>query len=260
MTGARPMLLTIPFRTLVTREVQRFWLVSTQTLFAPAMSATLYLFIFGYSLGSRFPDVHGHPYIQFIVPGLIMMGLINNAFQNTSSSLLISKYEGNIVDILTAPISYVEMTVAYAVGGLVRGLTVGVLVLGISLCFTRLPFAHVPYLLVLAALAALVFALLGLLAAIWAERFDDMAMLSTFILLPLTYLGGVFYSLDLLPPLWRKVSLFNPLLYMIDGIRYGFLGVSDVRPAFSLGLTLALAAALFVSVILVLRSGYRLRK
>jgi ABC-2 type transport system permease protein len=118
----------------------------------------------------------------------------------------------------------------------------------------------VPYLLVLAALAALVFALLGLLAAIWAERFDDMAMLSTFILLPLTYLGGVFYSLDLLPPLWRKVSLFNPLLYMIDGIRYGFLGVSDVRPAFSLGLTLALAAALFVSVILVLRSGYRLRK
>lgn len=254
------MLISIPFQTLVRREVERFWRVSTQTLFAPAMSATLYLFIFGYSLGSQFPDIHGHPYIQFIVPGLVMMGLVNNAFQNTSSSILISKYEGNIVDILTAPISNVETAVGYALGGVVRGLVVGAIVLGVSLLFTPLPFAHVAYLLALATLSAFVFALVGLLAAVWAERFDDMAMLSTFILLPLTYLGGVFYSLDILPPLWRRVSLFNPLLYMIDGIRFGFLGVSDVSPAFSLGLTLALAAVLFAATILVLRSGYRLRK
>lgn len=253
-------LASVPFQTLLKREVERFWRVSTQTLFAPAMSATLYLFIFGYSLGSRFPDVHGHPYIQFIVPGLVMMGLVNNAFQNTASSILISKYEGNIVDILTAPISNVEMATAYALGGVVRGLAVGGIVLAVSRLFTPLPFTHVAYLLALAALSAFVFSLVGLLVAVWAERFDDMAMLSTFVLLPLTYLGGVFYSLDLLPPLWRSVSLFNPLLYMIDGTRFGFLGVSDVDPAFSLGLTLLLAAALFGATVMVLRSGYRLRK
>ncbi len=253
-------MISIPFRTLLGREVERFRRVSTQTLFAPAMSATLYLFIFGVSLGARFPDVHGHPYIQFIVPGLIMMGLVNNAFQNTSSSILISKYEGNIVDILTAPISHLEVALAYALGGVARGVAVGGIVLLVSLLFTPLPFAHPAYLLALAVVSAFVFALAGLLAAVWAERFDDMAMLSTFILLPLTYLGGVFYSLELLPPLWRKVSLFNPLLYMIDGIRYGFLGASDVDPAWSLALTLALAATLFTVTILVLRSGYRLRK
>jgi ABC-2 type transport system permease protein len=254
------MLLTIPFRTLVTREVERFWMVATQTLLAPAMSATLYLFIFGYSLGSRFPDIHGHPYIQFIVPGLITMGLINNSFQNTASSLLIAKYEGSIVDILTAPISYVEMTVAFALGGMARGLAVGLLVLAVSWLFTPLPLAHAGYLLTLVILASLSFSLLGLLAAIWAERFDEMAMLSTFILLPLTYLGGVFYSLELLPPFWRRVSLFNPLLYMIDGTRYGFLGVSDVNPSLSLGLILAVAGLLFTTAVLVLKSGYRLRK
>jgi ABC-2 type transport system permease protein len=188
------------------------------------------------------------------------MGLVNNAFQNTSSSILISKYEGSIVDILTAPISSVEMAVAYALGGVIRGLAVGGTILLVSRLFTPLPFTHVPYLLALASLSAFVFSLVGLLTAVWAERFDDMAMLSTFILLPLTYLGGVFYSLDLLPPLWRNISLFNPLLYMIDGIRYGFLGVSDVNPAFSLGLTLVLGAGLFSATVLVLRSGYRLRK
>ncbi len=254
------MLLTIPFRTLVSREVERFWLVATQTLLAPAMSATLYLFIFGYSLGSRFPDIHGYPYIQFIVPGLITMGLINNSFQNTASSLLIAKYEGSIVDILTAPISYVEMTLAFALGGMIRGLGVGALVLVVSRFFTPMPLAHGLYLLTLVIFASFSFSLLGFLASIWAERFDDMAMLSTFLLLPLTYLGGVFYSLDILPPFWRKVSLFNPLLYMIDGTRYGFLGVSDVHPVFSLALILAVAGILFTTAVLVLKSGYRLRK
>lgn len=255
-----PSLLSVPFRTLFRREIHRFFIVINQTLLAPVISALLYLFIFGFSLGDRFGSFHGYSYLNFLVPGLVMMGLVNNSFQNPSSSLMISKFEGNIVDILMAPIGHAEIVLGYALGGMFRGLLVGSCILAVSCFFAVPPFSHPFYLVTVAVLSSALFSLLGLIAGIWAEKFDDVALFPTFIITPLTYLGGVFYSIEILPPFWRRVSLFNPLLYMINSLRYGFLGVSDVPPGWSLAALAALTAALFSACLALLRSGYRLRK
>jgi ABC-2 type transport system permease protein len=249
---------SIPFRTLLGREVERFLSVATQTVFTPLVSSLLYLLIFGLSLGDRLA-FHGVPYVAFLVPGLVMMGVLNNSFQNTTSSIMISKFEGNIVELLVAPISYLEMTFAYALGGVARGLAVGGVIWLATLPFTRTLPVNPFFTLAVAALASFTFALLGILAAIWAERWDGVSAVSSFVILPLTYLGGVFYSLDILPPLWRSLSRFNPMLYMVDGLRYGFLGVSDVHPAVSFLVTGTLSAILFTAVVLVFRSGWKLR-
>jgi ABC-2 type transport system permease protein len=260
VSGALGGFAPIPFRTLFYREVHRFLIVINQTLLAPVISALLYLFIFGYSLSDRFGTFHGFSYLQFLVPGLVMMGLVSNSFQNPSSSLMISKFEGNIVDILMAPISHAEIAMGYALGGMFRGMLVGASILTVSCLFALPPLTHPVYLLAVALLSSACFSLLGLIAGIWAEKFDDLALFPTFILTPLTYLGGVFYSIEILPPFWRKVSLANPLLYMINAMRYGFLGVSDVNPVWSLLALAVLAAALFAGSLALLRSGYRLRK
>lgn len=251
---------TIPFRTLFYREVHRFFIVINQTLLAPVISALLYLFIFGFSLGDRFGTFHGFGYLHFLVPGLVMMGMVNNSFQNPSSSLMISKFEGNIVDILMAPIGHVEIVLGYMFGGMLRGLLVGSCILAVSCLFAFPPFSHPFYLVSVALLSSAVFSMAGILAGLWAEKFDDLAMFPTFIITPLTYLGGVFYSIGILPPFWRRVSLFNPLLYMINALRFGFLGVSDVSPGWSLAALAAFAAALFIGCLALLKSGYRLRK
>ena len=251
---------SVPFRTLFFREVNRFFIVINQTLLAPTISALLYLFIFGFSLGNRFGSFHGYTYLQFLAPGLVMMGLVTNSFQNPSSSLMISKFEGNIVDILMAPIGHLEIVLGYVLGGMFRGLLVGSSILVVSCFFSVPPFSHPLYLVAVALLASAFFALLGVIAGIWAEKFDDLALFPTFIITPLTYLGGVFYSIQILPPVWRKVSLFNPLLYMINALRYGFLGVSDVDPGRSLAALAAITALLFGACVALLRSGYRLRK
>lgn len=249
---------SIPFRTLLRREVERFLSVPTQTVFTPLVSAGLYLVIFGLSLGSRVA-FHGLPYVSFLVPGLIMLGVLNHSFQNTASSIMISKFEGNIVEILVAPISHVEMAVAYALGGITRGAVVGLATWAVSLPFSpRLP-AHPIFAVAMAFLASSVFSMLGILAAIWADRFDGISAVSTFVILPLTYLGGVFYSLEILPPFWRGVARFNPMLYMVDGLRFGFLGVSDVAPAASLAVAASLAASLFAATVVAFRTGWRLR-
>ena len=253
-------LVSIPFRTLFYREVHRFFIVINQTLLAPVISAVLYLFIFGFSLGDRFGSFHGFSYLHFLIPGLVMMGLVNNSFQNPSSSLMISKFEGNIVDILMAPIGHVEIILGYVLGGMFRGLLVGASILVVSCFFAAPPFSHPFYLIAVALLSSGLFSLLGVVAGIWAEKFDDLAMFPTFIITPLTYLGGVFYSITILPPLWRKVSLLNPLLYMINALRFGFLGVCDVNPAWSLAALVLLDAALFVLCLQMLRSGYKLRR
>jgi ABC-2 type transport system permease protein len=253
-------LIPVPFRTIVYREVHRFFIVINQTLLAPVISAVLYLFIFGFSLGDRFGSFHGYSYVNFLVPGLVMMGLVNNSFQNPSSSLMISKFEGNIVDILMAPIGHVEIVLGYMLGGMFRGLLVGGSILAVS-CFLALPpFSHPLYLVTVALCSSALFSLFGIVAGIWAEKFDDLAMFPTFIITPLTYLGGVFYSISILPPLWRSVSLLNPLLYMINALRFGFLGVSDVNPYWSLAALVVLDLALFSLCLAMLRSGYRLRK
>jgi ABC-2 type transport system permease protein len=253
-------LLPIPFRTLLYREVHRFFIVINQTLLAPVISAVLYLFIFGFSLGNRFGSFHGFSYLHFLVPGLVMMGLVNNSFQNPSSSLMISKFEGNIVDILMAPIGHVEIILGYMLGGMFRGLLVGTSILVVSCFFAPPPFSHPIYLVTVALLSSALFSLLGVVAGIWAEKFDDLAMFPTFIITPLTYLGGVFYSISILPPLWRRVSLLNPLLYMINSLRFGFLGVCDVDPWWSLVSLAVLDAGLFGVCYAMLKSGYRLRR
>lgn len=260
MNGAAAAIFSVPFRTLFYREVHRFFIVINQTLLAPTISALLYLFIFGLSLGDRFGSFHGYTYLQFLVPGLVMMGLVTNSFQNPSSSLMISKFEGNIVDILMAPIGHVEIVLGYALGGMFRGMLVGSCILAVSCLFSVPPFSHPLYLVCVALLSSAFFSLLGVIAGIWAEKFDDLALFPTFIITPLTYLGGVFYSIEILPPVWRKVSLFNPLLYMINSLRFGFLGVSDVNPWWSLLALAAITAALFGACLTLLRSGYRLRK
>jgi ABC-2 type transport system permease protein len=253
-------LLPIPFRTLLYREVHRFFIVINQTLLAPVISAVLYLFIFGFSLGNRFGSFHGFSYLHFLVPGLVMMGLVNNSFQNPSSSLMISKFEGNIVDILMAPIGHVEIILGYMLGGMFRGLLVGSSILVVSCFFAPPPFSHPIYLVTVALLSSALFSLVGIAVGIWAEKFDDLAMIPTFIITPLTYLGGVFYSISILPPLWRKVSLLNPLLYMINSLRFGFLGVCDVNPWWSLVALAVLDAGLFGVCYAMLKTGYRLRR
>ena len=253
-------LFPVPFRTLFRREIHRFLIVVNQTLLAPVIAALLYLFIFGFSLGDRFGSFHGFSYLAFLIPGLVMMGLVNNSFQNPSSSIMISKFEGNIIDILVAPIGHMEIIMGYMLGGMFRGLLVGACILAISCLFEVPPFSHPAYLVTVALLSAALFSLIGIAAGIWAEKFDDLALFPTFIITPLTYLGGVFYSIAILPPFWREVSLFNPLLYMINALRYGFLGVSDVHPGWSLAVLMALTAALFAACFAMLRSGYRLRK
>ncbi len=250
--------LSVPFRTLLGREVERFLSVPTQTVFTPLVSATLYLVIFGVSLGSRI-SFHGLPYLAFLVPGLVMMGILNHSVQNTASSIMISKFEGNIVEILVAPISYLEMTFAYALGGVIRGGIVGLATWAVSLCFTRVAPVHPGWAALMALLAASTFSLLGIVAGIWADRFDGISAVSTFVILPLTYLGGVFYSIAILPPFWRSVARFNPMLYMVDGLRYGFFGVSDVPALTSLAVTASLAALLFAATVLAFRSGWKLR-
>ncbi|HEU5181019.1 MAG TPA: ABC transporter permease [Candidatus Polarisedimenticolia bacterium] len=252
--------LSIPFRTLFYREIHRFFIVINQTLLAPVISAVLYLFIFGFSLGDRFGNFHGFSYLHFLIPGLVMMGLVNNSFQNPSSSLMISKFEGNIVDILMAPIGHVEIVLGYVLGGMFRGLLVGVCILLVSCFFALPPFSHPLYLITVALLSSGLFALLGVVAGIWAEKFDDLAMFPTFIITPLTYLGGVFYSISILPPFWRKVSLLNPLLYMINALRFGFLGVSDVNPTWSLVSLALMDAGLFALCLRMLKTGYKLRR
>lgn len=250
--------LSIPFRTLLRREVRRFLSVPTQTLFAPLVSSLLYMLIFGVSLGDRLA-FDGVRYAEFLVPGLVMLGVLNHAFQNAASSIMISKFEGNIVELLVAPISHAEMTAAYMIGGVARGLLVGAATWAACLPLSGAVPRHPLFALAVALAAAASFALLGILAAVWADRFEGISAVSTFGIVPLTYLGGVFHSMDVLPPFWQAVSRLNPMLYMVDGLRYGFLGRSDVPPAASLSLDAALAVVLFFATLAVLRSGWKLR-
>ena len=249
----------VGFRTLLRKEVARFMSVPTQTVFTPVITALLYLLIFGQALGSRISPFHGVPFVQFLIPGLVMMGVINHSFQNTASSLLVSKYEGNIVDLLVAPMSHVEILMGYALGGVVRGLIVGLVTYVAALPFAAVPVRNPLFLAAMVLPASLTFSLLGLVAAIRAEKFDQLSQISSFVVLPLTYLGGVFYSVESLPPAFRTLSLFNPMLYMVDGVRFGFLGVSDINPGVNLAVVTTAAAGLFALGYFLLRSGYRLR-
>ena len=245
-------------RTLLYKEVLRFWKVGFQTVAAPVLTALLYLLIFSHVLDEQV-QVNSVRYAAFLIPGLVMMSVLQNAFANTSSSLIQSKVMGSVVFILLPPISYVEFYLAYVVAAMLRGLMVGVGVLAVTAWFAPLTFVAPLWILVFALVGGGIMGSLGMIAGIWADKFDQLSGFQNFLIMPLTMLSGVFYSIHSLPPFWQRVSHFNPVFYMIDGFRYGFFGVSDVAPATSL----AVVGTSFIVVALItlamLRSGYKLR-
>lgn len=249
-----------PCKTLFIKEVRRYLSVWGQTVATPVLSSFLYLFIFGFSLDRQISMIEGLSYLEFIIPGLVIMGMINNSYQNTASSILISKFHGNIHDLLVAPISYREMMAAYLAGGLVRGLMVGGITFIVSLLFVVTLPAHPLYLTAFSLMACLGFAAVGILAAVHSRSFDELSMVTNYLLMPLTYLSGIFYSIHILPPFWEKLSLANPMFYLVDGFRYGFLGISDVAPPLSLAVSSVFTLCLLLLTLRVLQSGYGLRK
>jgi ABC-2 type transport system permease protein len=248
------------FPTLLYKELLRFWKVSFQTVAAPVLTALLYLVVFAYALGDRVRVFEQMSYAQFLVPGLVMMSVLQNSFANSSSSLIQSKITGNLIFMMLPPISYAEFFGAYVLASMVRGLAVGAGVLAVTVWFIDLHLAAPLWVLGFALLGAAILGALGLIAGIWADKFDQIAAFQNFVILPLTFLSGVFYSIHSLPPLWQAASHLNPFFYMIDGFRYGFFGVSDVSPYASLVVVAVSFALLSSACLLMLRSGYKLRQ
>ena len=247
------------FLTLLRKELLRFVKVGVQTVAAPVLTALLYLVIFGSALEGRAEAFDGVRYTSFLVPGLVMMSVLQNAFANSSSSLIQSKITGNIVFVLLAPISYAEFFCAYVAASVLRGLAVGAGVLACTAGFVDIPLRAPLWAAAFALLAAALLGALGVLAGIVSEKIDQLAAFQNFAILPLTMLSGVFYSIHSLPAAWRELSRANPFFYMVDGFRYGFLGVSDVAPAASLAVVAASFLAVAGASLALLKSGYKLR-
>ena len=247
------------FGTLLYKELLRFWKVSVQTVAAPVLTSLLYLLVFAQTLEGRVRVYEGVPYTAFLLPGLVMMSVLQNSFANSSSSLIQSKITGNVIFILLPPISHVEFFIAYVLASMARGLTVGLVVLAVTAGFIDLPLASPAWIVVFALAGSAILAALGLVAGIWADKFDQIAAFQNFIILPLTFLSGVFYSIHSLPPFWQGLSHLNPFFYMIDGFRYGFFGTSDFPPQASLAVVGLSLLGLTVLGLGMLKSGYKLR-
>ncbi|WP_035058037.1 ABC transporter permease [Andreprevotia chitinilytica] len=247
------------FSTLFYKELLRFWKVAFQTVLAPVLTALLYLLIFAQVLDAHVQPYPGVRYVAFLVPGLAMMSMLQNAFANTSSSLIQSKITGNLVFILLPPLSHFEFFAAYILAAIVRGLVVGAGVLLVTLVFAIPPIANPLWLLLFGLLGCGLMAVLGLIAGIWAEKFDQLAAFQNFLIMPLTFLSGVFYSIHSLPPFWYDVSQWNPVFYAIDGFRHGFFGVSDVSPWMSLAVVGATFVVLSGYAYSLIKSGYKIR-
>ena len=247
------------WQTLLYKEVLRFWKVAFQTIAGPVLTAMLYLLIFGHALEDHVKVYNLISYTAFLVPGLAMMSLLQNAFANSSSSLIMSKVMGNLVFLLLTPLNYVHWFVAYVGASVVRGLVVGLGVFVVSAPFTNIGFEAPLWILVFAVMGAALMGTLGLIAGLWAEKFDQLAAFQNFVVMPMTFLSGVFYSIHSLPPFWQSVSHFNPFFYMIDGFRYGFFGVSDVSPWLSFGVVGATLIVVSVVGLHLLRTGYKIR-
>lgn len=245
--------------TLFKKEILRFWKVSFQTVAAPVITALLYLLIFSHVLEAHVQVYPGVSYTAFLIPGLMMMSLLQNAFANSSSSLIQSKVMGNVVFLLLTPLSYVEFFLAFVLAAIIRGLVVGVSVWLVALLYVDIPVAHPALILIFALLGGGLLGTLGIIAGIWAERFDQMAAFQNFIIMPLSFLSGVFYSIHSLPPFWQTVSHLNPFFYMIDGFRYGFFGTGDIAPEISLAVVGASFLLLSWVTLRMLKSGYKLR-
>ncbi len=249
----------IGFKTLFYKEILRFWKVATQTLTAPIVTAMLYLLIFGHVLEEHAQALDGVSYTAFLVPGLVMMTILQNAFANSSSSMIQSKISGNMVFVLLTPLSHWELFGAYVLAAMVRGLAVGAGVFIITVWFAKLSFVSPLWIILFALTGAAILGTMGLIAGIWAEKFDQMAAFQNFLIVPATFLAGVFYSIHSLPTFWQAVSHVNPFFYMIDGFRYGFFGKSDVPPEISLTIVTVFLVVLATVAVRMLKRGYKLR-
>ncbi len=247
------------FQALFYKEVKRFWRVSFQTVAAPVLTAILYLMIFGHVLEDHVKVYGAISYTSFLIPGLVMMSLLQNSFANTSSSLIQSKITGNLIFVLLAPLSHLQFFMAYVLAAMVRGLVVGLGVFLATCWFTDISFQMPLWILAFGLLSAAVLGALGLIAGIWAEKFDQLAAFQNFFIMPATMLSGVFYSIHTLPVIWQSISHFNPFFYMIDGFRYGFFGVSDVSPWLSLAIVGSFFLLVAIVAIRLLATGYKLR-
>ena len=247
------------YKTIVRKEVTRILRIWGQTIVPPAITMTLYFIIFGELIGRRIGEMDGFSYMQYIVPGLVIMSVITNSYGNMVSSFFGAKFGKHIEELLISPLPNGIILAGYVTGALVRGLMVGAVVMLVSLFFTRIEVQHPLIMLTVLLLTAVVFALAGMVNAIYAQKFDDIAIIPTFVLAPLTYLGGVFYSIDLLPAFWQKVSEFNPILYMVNGFRMGMLGRSDVELGMAYGVIGAAGLLLFAWCMILLHRGTGLR-
>ncbi len=247
------------FRSLLAKEVLRFWKVSFQTVAAPVLTGVLYLLVFGHVLEDRVEVFPGVGYTAFLIPGLVMMAVLQNSFANSSSSLIQSKITGNLVFVLLPPISVREFFLAYVLASVVRGLVVGGGVLAVTIWFAPLSIKAPLWILAFAAAGAALLAVLGLIAGIVSDKFDQLAAFQNFVIMPATFLSGVFYSVHGLPPFWQTVSHFNPFFYAIDGFRYGFFALSDAAPWLSLAIVLAALAVASGVALAMLSRGYKIR-
>jgi len=247
------------FQTLFYKEILRFWKVAMQTLTAPIITAMLYLLIFGHVLEEHVQVFDGVSYTAFLVPGLVMMSVLQNSFANSSSSLIQSKITGNLVFVLLPPLSHWEIYSAYVLAAAVRGLTVGLGVFLVTTWFTDMMYVAPWWIAIFSLLGAMILATMGLIAGIWAEKFDQLAAFQNFLIMPATFLSGVFYSIHSLPAFWQAISHANPFFYMIDGFRYGFFGKSDVDPLLSFTIVAVFFAVLASLAVRLLKSGYKLR-
>lgn len=245
--------------TLFKKEVLRFWRVAFQTIASPVLTALLYLLIFSHVLAGHVKVYDDVAYTAFLIPGLIMMSLLQNAFANSSSSLIQSKVMGNIVFILLTPLTHLQFFLALLAAAMIRGVVVGLAIYLVAIWFVDLPIAHFAWILTFALLGSALLGTFGIIAGIWADKFDQMAAFQNFVIMPLTFLSGVFYSIHSLPAFWQTVSHFNPFFYMIDGFRYGFFGKGDISPWFSLAVVSAFLLALAWGCLKMLKSGYKLR-
>ena len=250
----------VSFSTMVRKEARRFIRIWSQTLLPPAISMTLYFVIFGKLIGSRIGSMGGFTYMQFMVPGLIMMAVLTNSYANVVSSFFGAKFQRHIEELLVSPTSNHTILLGFVVGGILRGICVGTIVTVLSLFFSHLHIQHIGITLAILLLTSLLFSLLGFINAIFANNFDDISIVPTFVLTPLTYLGGVFYSIDLLPGLWANISRLNPILYIVNAFRYGFLGVSDVDLTMAFGMVLLCTALAYAYAMHLLKTGKRLRQ
>lgn len=250
---------TIALKSILIKECTRFLRIWVQTLVPPAITMTLYFVIFGSLIGSRIGDMGGFDYMAFIVPGLIMMSVITNSYSNVASSFFSAKFQRNIEELLVAPVPNYIIVLGFVGGGMLRGLLVGIIVTLVSMLFVDIQIHSYFILFITVLLTAMVFALAGLINAIFAKTFDDISIIPTFVLTPLTYLGGVFYSLSLLPEFWQGVSQINPIVYMVNAFRYGFLGVSDVNLTFAFTMICVFVVSFFSIAMYLINKGTGIR-